>query len=907
MPAFLEKVTFKISSLVERNRKTLLAFGIPALILLIGFFTRGVFPIADRNILTIDLYHQYAPFMAELQHKLKTGGSLFYSWSGGLGTNFYALFAYYLASPLNILVVLFPPSYLTEAILLLVVLKIGLAGACFFLFLRGVWHQENYFSVALACLYALSSYSLAYYWNIMWLDGIFLMPLILLGLVQLVREGRFWLYTLTLGLVIYSNYYIAFFVCLFTAFYFILLLFQYHRLSRPGAFFATVGRFIAFSILGAGLAAFLALPTYFSLKLTSAAGDAMPRTITHYFDLFDFIGQHFILTPPTIRDGMPNMYAGVALLVLIPMFFLAKSVPLKVKFLHFGLILILILSFNVNVLNFIWHGMHFPNQLPYRNSFVYIFLVLTMAYPALMSLREFSGKQIGGLCAAAMGVVLLAQKINDKTPELQTIYVTIIFLSIYAAVLTLDRIRQMNRQELALAFLFVVIAEMLTHTLLTLHRIDTTEYMSSRAGYLSGPQVDEIREQLKAIEKEEDGHFYRVEVVPPRTINDPFMYQYRGVSIFASTMQTKPVKMFENLGYHSNSINSYKYEASTLVLDSLFGLKYIIRRSGSPPYKLMPSILKTDQIEVFKNPYALSLGYVGNEELRGWRSSASDPFTAQNRLMKALCGVDNVLVPLQMEQAESDNITYTSNGNSHAFSFRKSNKDQEAIARVRIINEKDQHVYLYFDVSPNKAKRGYVMVGETKRDYNAKRATIIDLGHVSAGTEIVFNITFDEESDETGRFELYACALDEQAFTQAIDILRQNSLSINKMTDTRVSASIDAQKDGILMLTIPYDSGWHVTVDGNPVEIEALDDALICFPIQAGRHDIEMRYIPPWFFEGLMISIGSLLILLMIWKLPSWLKKKSKHTKQNNNKSCQVRPVSLEQPHTDPDHDQMPL
>ena len=908
MPGFWNNTKTRVQDLVRRNTMTLLAFAVPALILFVGFLTRGVYPIADRNVLTIDLFHQYAPFMAELQDKLRSGGSLLYSWSGGLGTNFYALFAYYLASPLNLLIVLFPKSLLTEAIMVLIVLKIGLAGACFFVFLRGVWKEENYFGVAIASLYALSSYSLAYYWNIMWLDGVFLLPLVLLGLVLLVRDGKMMLYTISLALVIYSNYYIAFFVCLFTVLYFILCLFQYRSVTRPGPFFASIGRFAAFSLLGAGLAAFLALPTYFSIKLTSAAGDIMPRTVTHTRELFDYISQHFILTPPTIRDGMPNMYAGIVLLILIPMYFLTRAVPHKSKFLHLGLLLVLILSFNINVLDFIWHGMHFPNQLPYRNSFVYIFLVLSMAYPALTHLREFSGKQIGAISLAGAGIVLLAQKLNDKPPELQTLYVSLAFIAIYAAVLTLDRVRRMSRRELALAVLFAVIAELSVNTLMTLHRIDVTEVMSYRDGYMSGPQVDAIREQLKTFEQDEQGDFYRVEVVPPKTINDPFMYQYRGVSIFASTMQTKPVKLFENLGYHSNSINSYKYEASTLVLDSLFGVKYLIRRSGNQVYDLLEEVNRNDQITVYRNPYALPLGYVADESLEQWRSASGDPFSAQNRLVRILSGIDeDVLVPLQLEAGELANMTYTGSGN-HTYSYKKTNKDQEAIGRVNIVNPADQHVYLYFDVVANKADRGYVMLGETKIDYNAKRATIIDLGHVAANTVITFNMTFDAASSESGRFELYASALDEEAFGEAIDAIRLNSLQVDRLDDTRVTASFNARSDGLLMLTMPYDEGWQVRVDGEKTKTVPLDNGLIAVPVTAGAHTLDMRYTPPWLIVGLMISVLSALILIIISKAAS--SRRKKREARIGEPSGLVRPVSVDglqmptKPQDQPEHEE---
>ncbi len=890
MPGTRTQLQARLSRLKSEHKNTMLAFAVPALILLIGFLTRGVFPIADRNILTIDLYHQYAPFMAELQEKFRSGGSLFYSWSGGLGTNFYALFAYYLASPLNILIVLFPKSLLTEAIMLLVLLKTGLAGACFFLFLRGVWRQSNLYMVAVASLYALSAYSLAYYWNIMWLDGIFLLPLIMLGLVQLVRDKKFWLYTISLGLVIFSNYYIAFFVCIFTFFYFLLCLFQFRKITRPAALFASVGRFIAFSLLGAGLAAFLALPTYFSLQLTSAAGDSIPKDINHFYDLFDFIKQHFILMPPTIRDGMPNMYSGIIVLVLVPVFFLAKSVSLKSKFLHLGLFLVLLVSFNVNILDFFWHGMHYPNQLPYRNSFVYIFFILTMAYPALLSLKEYSGKQIGAICAAGIGLVLLTQKLDPDALGLPTLYLTLIFLAVYAAVLTLDRVKP--RVKLPVLILAVIIVELLVNTLVTLHTIDVTEVMSWRNGYMSGEQVQQIRTDLKEIRQEEDGDFYRLEVLPPRTINDPFMYQYRGVSIFASTMQTKPVRLLENLGFHSNSINSYKYEASTLLLDSLFGLKYILRRSGEQDYQLFNLVKKTDQLEVWQNPYALGLGFLGSQDLAKWRSSGNDPFKSQNRLMELLSGQEQVLVPLKLERGELDNMTYSSSSN-HVFSYKKTNSDQEAIARVNVINELDQHIYLYFSINANKADRGYVMLDEDKIDYNAKRSTVVDLGFVSAGTEIVFNITFDGESAESGRFELYACGLDANSLGRAVETIRDNSLQIEKFTDT---------KQGYLFLTIPYDTGWQAKVDGQQVATEALDNGLTLLPLEAGQHEIELKYRPPKLMWGVLISLVSLAVLLLLAFFSRRQQRQQLVETALEQNKAGVRPVLLGQPDENPDN-----
>ena len=196
-----------------------------------------------------------------------------------------------------------------------------------------------------------------------------------------------------------------------------------------------------------------------------------------------------MLTPPTIRDGMPNLYAGVVLLILIPLYFLSKHISVKTKFLHLGAMLALILSFNINILNFFWHGMHFPNQLPYRNSFVYIFLILTMAYLPYSALNPFQDGRSVGL-HWPLRVLCCCTKLNEHRSLADDLCHTDLY-AIYAAVLTLDRIRHISQHDLAVAVLFVVIAELMVNTFLTLHRFDLTESMSNREGYMDGVQIDQ--------------------------------------------------------------------------------------------------------------------------------------------------------------------------------------------------------------------------------------------------------------------------------------------------------------------------------------------------------------------------------------------------------------------------------
>lgn len=855
--------------LLKDHRYTVLSFIIPFLIMWLAYASRGIFPFGNRNVLTIDLYHQYAPFMAELRAKILGGESLFYSWTGGLGNNFYALYAYYLASPLNILTILFPPSLLSESILFLTLLKIGLAGACFYTFLKGAFGREGHYAVGFSIMYALSAYVLSYSWNIMWLDGIYLLPLIILGLIQLLRDNRFMLYCISLALMIVSNYYIAFFVCLFIILYFPVLLLRYQAAQKPSEVLRKSGQFAFFSMLAGGLASFMMLPTYFSLQLTSAANDSFPKDVVHYFDFFDYLGQHLMLPAPTIRDGMPNMYAGLLILILLPVYFLSNRVRLKEKFAHIVLILVMILSFNLNILNFIWHGFHFPNQLPYRNSFVYIFLLLAMLYPAIGWLKELRGRQIGVICMALMLLPLLAQKLNQTTPSIQSIFVTILFLAIYAAVLTLDRTSRLGRQDLARAVLLLIVAELVVNTMLMVHEIDMNEHYSSRDGYASGRQVRAIRNELDNIENENEKLFYRMEIMPPKTTNDAFLYQYNGLSLFSSTAATKPVRMFENLGYHSNGINSYKYEGSTVVLDSLFGLEYLMRRSGNVNETVRQMTVQNDQLTVYHNPYALPIGYLGTRSLADWNSGPGNPLDTQNRLVEALGGLPEVLMPMEQIQASMDNISLNETSTS-VYKFNRPATSQRSTARIQVLNDREQTLYAYLKVTANQPDEGYFLVDGERISFNARRSTMVDLGQVHADANIELNLIFGTSAPQDSQFELYTYALDEQAFSQSMALIGNQAIELTKFSDRAFAGTVTTTRDGVFLMTIPYDSGWRVKVNGEAVETFAVDDGLLAFNLDAGEHELSFAYTPPWFVRSLLISLASLLVLLFAF----WLSQK---------------------------------
>ena len=415
----------------ERQR-SFFSFFLPFIILALSFAVQNVFPFGDRHILTVDLYHQYAPFLMELRDKLLTGESLFLSWRGGLGYNFYATFTYYLASPLNLLSLIFPESALSELVSFLVLLKIGLAGFCFHLFLKKSSRRDGPLALAFATAYALSGFVMAYFWNIMWLDTLYMLPLTALGMIMLLREGKMSLYIFSLALLIICNFYTGFFACVFLAFYFFVC-FERVSVGRSlSSTFLSFSKMLISTLLGVGLSMISLFPTIMALRRTSASGDSFPTDFVYSDPFIDFLSRLLPFAKPSIRSGMANIYVGSFVLLLFFVYLSSQKIPAGRKTLNLSLLAFLFFSFNNNVANFIWHGLRYPNQLPYRNSFVFCFFILVMMYDALPSLRQLEAQNFWSYVGGLVLLLMLLNKIDAEAYTVSSVYLGIAFILLYA-------------------------------------------------------------------------------------------------------------------------------------------------------------------------------------------------------------------------------------------------------------------------------------------------------------------------------------------------------------------------------------------------------------------------------------------------------------------------------------------
>ena len=811
------------------------AFVVPVLIMIIIFIQRGIFPFGEESFLRTDMYHQYAPFFSEFQYKLTHGGSLLYSWDVGMGVNFSALYAYYLASPINWLLILCPKGLIIEFMTYTIVLKIGLAGLTMAWYLRRRCGTRDFGVAFFGIFYALSGYMAAYSWNIMWLDCIWLFPVIMLGLERLVKDKKPLLYCISLGLSILSNYYISIMICIFMVIYFgCLLILEGRRSLRATA--RSVWQFAVYSLAAGGLAAVVLLPEIFALQSTASGDFNFPQTVSSYFSIFDMIARHIGNVETEIGlDHWPNIYCGVAVLMFVLLYLGCRKIQVKEKAVYMGLLLFFFASFSVNVLNFIWHGFHYPNSLPCRQSFIYIFLVLTVCYRAYMYLRETSVRHLAAAFWGACCFVLLAEKlVTEEHFHFSVFYVAIIFLAAYAGLIWLYLKKKASRNVLVLMALGLVSIEAAVNTTVT--SVTTT----SRTSYTADNE-----DVINLVEGLMPGDtFFRVEKVTRKTKNDGAWMNFPSVSLFSSTANADLSDFFEKLGCES-STNAYSITGSTPLVDALFSVKYGLY-TGKPEYEDHISyVAESGNTNLYENLYTLPLGFMIDSSLEwNWQTDMANPADVQNDLCRII-GADPVLWETYGEVL-GNQFTFVPEESGEYYIFVMNRKVEEVTATIR---------------------------ENSKTFDNVDRGYLLELGYLEAGTEVTL------ECDASQIMDARAYRFDTGALSQVHDILNRMPWRLTRWNDTTLEGEVNAGYEGVLFTSIPCDKGWKITVDGEPVEGRKIFDTFLAIDLPEGRHTITMEYEPEGLRQGAIITFASVLFVAAVAVWGQVQKKRRKEKK----------------------------
>lgn len=881
------------------NRFIVAAIAITLLCTLVMYIIYQVFPFGDATVMRMDLYHQYGPLFAELYDRVANHQSFLYSWESGGGSSFLGNFFNYLSSPLSAIIFLFDKEDISFAITVIVTVKCMLSAGAFTYFIKHSLHRHSYISASFGVLYAFCAYFLAYYWNVMWLDAMVLLPFIALGIERIINNGKMSTYVVSLVLLFVSSYYMGFMACIFSIVYFI----GYYIISSSftdkidnkavfkkkyslksvnnNKFFNRGVRFTFSSLIAAAVCAVTLVPVFFILTSSSATSDTFPKTFESYFNIFDFLTSHLAGLEETIRssgdDVLPNIYSGIITIILIPLFVINKEIRIKEKAVYIIMLLFFLISFDNNCFNFVWHAMHFPNDLPFRFSYMYSFILLIIGFKSFMHIKAVTAKDIGFVGMAWIFFIVLAQKMPTTKMTETAVYMSLAFVIIWTGYLYLIKKGIYSKQFLGAAMAVFVFCEVIVS--------DTGSFLITQNNADYKTNYKTYREAIDYINKN-DKDFFRTELCYLETRMDPSYYGYNGMSVFSSMAYEDYSNLQYNLGMFSNRINSYTYNTQTPVYNMMFNLKYLMQTDISlqPSENLYSMYYTTEdgKTNVFKNRYHLPIAYCVNNNIKNWDTEEGNPFQIQGDFFSLSTGYDNVFVPMNYIETEFDDVDgsdFTENG---SYWFTKNNPDSDyGFVNVTISPAESGNVYLYI-TSPD------VKTIEVNSDKIASRSQsieepyIFDIGYHKKGEDIKVSIDAGNMDTDESYVEMYAYTVDDKVLSAGYEKLKENSISVTSFSDTEIKGNITVKENSYLYSSIPYDKGWKIYIDGNEAKTFSISDAMLAASIKPGEHEIVYKYTPKGLNYGIIISAVSVAGIFGYFILKTIKSKNNNKTNSDN-------------------------
>ncbi len=847
----------------------LLSFLIPFLTFFLVYVSRLVYPFGNGTVLVLDLNAQYIYFFEALRDALVGEGSIIYSFERALSGEFLGIFAYYLASPLSLLVALFPKENIQEAMLLIILAKCGLCGLTANIYLTKTRKLSEVGALIFSTCYALSSYGIIYASNTMWIDCMYMLPLIMLGIEKLIRERRYMLYTVSLAIALLTSFYIGYMICIFAVVYFLAYYF-YCTPSERGEelennhFLKSGLRFSLFSIISAAMASPLIFPVLYSLSFGKDSFSDPKTAFTVKTEFLDIFTKLLPASYDTVRpEGMPFIYCSVLCVILAALYFIVPTISSRKKASMGIVAAVLAISFCGSTIDLIWHGFQFPNWLNFRYSFIFTFIMVVIAADAFEKLSDIKSSQI----TTAVIAFIILSSILQKFEYAYLNEFAAIWAGVGCAIAVLAGLRAAMKNPAggSVALLCITLIELLGNGIAGIYMMDDDVGFSRHSYY--NDFAEKYRGDAEYM-KENDPSLYRSENLVMRKVNDNYAIGLNGISGSTSTLNKSVISYLADMGYSSRSHHS-NYSDPNPVGDSLLGIKYVLsdgQKEADPSYELIYTD-PDDSTVIYENPYALPIAYTVNSEYAGFDNSAyENPF----ELMNAMCGsmlesegMLNLFKPNKQE-IKLENAERTSNTNRKTYARTRTN--QSARLNFVVTAQSDGVMYAFFPITNGYRKKTNIKYNdiEVKDYFLTDKHGILCLGEHKKGDIVHLSMSLEDETLILNHSN-YFYTLDAGIYRHAMQKLAEGAAELDtEHTDTHFSGHVTvANERNTLMLTMPYDKNITVIANGEKRETFRVAGIFTGVNLENGDYDFEVRYISKELNFGLLTALFGIVLLLI--------------------------------------------
>ena len=860
-----------------RNKAYILSFFIPAVLLFVSYLIFGVYPAGERSVLALDLNAQYVYYYDYMYDVFAGKESLFYCWSRTFSGEFFGTFAYYLASPFNFIVWLFPRTAITEGLLTMLLVKAAAGGfTCAFL-LKKQRGWSDITVILFSVMYALSGYFAAHSINPMWLDGMIALPLVVTGIEHVCDRKRFLLYTLSLFYVFVSNYYIGYMVGIFSALYFTYYIVS-GKTSQPSAkgVGMSVVTFGASSLAAIFMSCWVIIPVYKSLQMGKFAFGDPDYTFVENFNITDVLIKLFPGTFDTIRpEGFPMIYCGTITLIFAVIYFTQRKIPLRQRVSGGALFGMIFLSMYIKPVDMMWHGGKVPIWMPYRYAFIAAFLLMMFGAEAFENIKHVKQKTLGAVFAVLLAVLLIADHYAGSEHFNTTLIIVIpmIVLSVITGALVFYG-KYHEYRSMRITLIILMCTELIVNNIVTFTKMHKDIYYSTRESYIG--DIPETRETVNEV-KTLDGGFYRMEKTYHRCVNDPMAAGMYGMSHSTSTFNAKAIALAKTLGFGAREHYS-RYDGATPLTDDILGVKYVFSKNELlSQYDETLDVAGDSDIKVYVNEDALGFAYLADLSVIDAKIEDRSPFSAQERLAARLSGdINKFYLPVTDYAVDLINLNAGSTVDKH-LSYKKRLDNEGASVNYNIITPYSGKIYMYLPTNYERECRLYVNGEFIKFYFKNENHSIAYLGEFSQYDS--FDVKLELLEKDVYYEQPLFFALDDDALERFSEKMR--SMNENTVTErtgkASLSITVDADEDRSLFTSIPLEEGWTATIDGKPAEIfGTANDTLMCLNVPKGRHTIEFSFFPAGMKTGLILTAGGAVMFAVMILISAALRRSPK-------------------------------
>ena len=824
---------------MKNKKHYILSFIIPLILIVLLYLSVGVIN-GNKNILTVDMADQYVAFFNALKNILNKDISPFFTFSKTLGGNLIGIITYYLMSPLNLIIYFFDKVDIPTAILIINVLKIALSGLTSYIFFEKTFKNNSFYSLVFSVVYSLMAYNIVYSQNIMWLDGVVLLPLIFLG-IQRLEDNKPFLFYISLTLSIIFNYYIGYMSCIGALIYFI-----YIDYIKEGKFiFKNTLLCIKYILIAVLSSSFVLVPSVLSLLSGKAGGMLSEFIPKQNYAIIDLLSRFFIgsFKNADLEGGCPNVYVSLIMIVLASYYFFNKKVKDKEKKAALILLSIFFISFIFYPVDIIWHTFKHPYGFPFRYSFIFDFALLIIAYKSLLNINAIDKKYIKWFVIVTLIISLVVDKMVFTSKTNYRVLASFALLLTYLLYLN-------KKKTLTIPIFFLIITEIFINDYMILHNLKYQNKDLYRNFVINtGAVIDELNESET---------FYRLEKDYSYSTNDELILNYNGISHFSSVYDGAVHSLLgKNLGIF-NRFYITNYNGSTLVTNSLFNIKYLLSKDGHNYYT---KVKDYNNLHLYKNDYNLPLGFMVNKNILDLTLDEYKPFSNQNNILKAMnSSVGNVFLEEALKVTLNNLMLDTDSSN---LVYKKINNNIPASIVFELSPEHKGILYAYM-YSKKHNKVDILLNGEHLidiADQNDYYYNVLDLG--LNNKKVTLEVQLLENSVNIEEYSFFT--LDINRFKKIIDLLNKNDeLVIEESTTEYLKGYIDVTNENeVLYTSIPYDKNLVVSVDGNQVKPIKILDSLMALELTNGHHEILIEYKARGLMPGVVFSIFGVMLYVL--------------------------------------------